>query len=407
MIVGAPIPILYFSNEFERGGAEEHLLTLLRSLDRRHFRPLLACTPQMAALLGKEVPEDVEVLPLCLRKPHHLSAAYRLTSALRRRRVMILHSHMFYASFFASPVGRFAGVPVVIETPHVRERWRRGWLKSSYLPDRFAARFVNYFVAVSNSNAHYLIEEKKLPKQKIIVIRNGCDLHRFDPSHRAPAGMKTKLGFGESDPLLVVIGRLEPQKGHSVLLHAMPATLREIPNLRLVCVGEGSLKQPLATLTHNLGISGSVRFVGFQSNITDWLALADATVLPSFYEGLPLAAIESLAAGRPVIASHVDGTPEVVVNGVSGLTFAPGDIVALSSAMVRLLSDRQWLSALGRAGRQWVLRFFSKEQQVRETEALYFYALKKRRVALGRGTDRPRYGIDVEDIESRLGQLAA
>ena len=135
--------------------------------------------------------------------------------------------------------------------------------------------------------------------------------------------------------------------------------------------------------------------------------MADATVLPSFYGGLPLAAIESLAAGRPVIASDVDGTPEVVVNGVTGLLFPPGDVAALAGAISRLLDDPLWKAALGRAGRQWALKYFSHEQQVRETEALYRYALRKHEKRVRFGEERSAARTDVDGVESRLGELGA
>src|SRR5690348_10119855 len=112
-----PIPILYFSNEPTRGGAEEHLLTLLRGLDRTYFQPLLACPSELAEKLRPDLPTDVEVFPISLRELSHVGAMLRLTRVLRERAVKILHSHLFYASLFASPIGRMCGVPVIIETP--------------------------------------------------------------------------------------------------------------------------------------------------------------------------------------------------------------------------------------------------------------------------------------------------
>src|SRR4029077_6686330 len=122
----------------------------------------------------------------------------------------------------ASPVGHFCGVPVVIETTHVRELWRTGW-KSNFVIDRAVGKCVDRFIAVSEANARYLIQNKGLPGNKISVIRNGSDVHRFDPAYRPSGSLKTSLGFGESDPVLMVVARLEPQKGHRILLDAMPA----------------------------------------------------------------------------------------------------------------------------------------------------------------------------------------
>jgi len=385
--VSRPLSVLYFSNELVRGGAEEHMLTLLRGLDRKIFRPLLVGTPEVIEQLKPDLPEDVEVTIQRLRSPRDLSAAWHLGRVLRTRRVDILHSHLFYASLFASPLGRLCRVPVIIETPHVRENWRHGWLKGRFVVDRLIARFVDRYIAVSASNRRYLVEEKGLPATKIVTIYNGCDVDRFDPQHVAPTTLRASLGFSTEDHILVVLARLEPQKGHHVLLAAFPEVLRQFPHARLVCVGEGSLRRALEDQARALGVLAAVRFVGQQANVTDWLALADLTVLPSFWEGLPLAAIESLAIGRPVVATAVDGTPEAVVDGHTGLTVPAGDPAPLARAICRLLSNPAERQQFGQAGRVWVLEHFTQQRQLRETQNLYLAAFerhaKRRQVAPG------------------------
>jgi len=368
------ISVMYFSNELSRGGAEEHILTLLRGLDRKHFRARWVCPPALAAQLASDVPADVELLRLEFRRPGQFSAAVRLAYLIRRCRVDILHSHLFYASLFASPVGWFCRVPVVMETPHVREAWRQG-LKSHYLADRLAGTFVDRYIAVSHANARYLLEEKGLPAHKISVIHNGRDIEQFDPEHPAPDGMRKKLGFGENDPVLAIVGRLEPQKGHCVLFDALSIVRQEFPSVRLVCVGEGSLRTELERQVFTLGLEDVVRFVGFQSQPASWLALADFTVLPSFYEGLPLAAIDSMAAGRAVVATAVDGTPEVVLDGKTGLTVPPGDAARLANAIRRLLRDPRLRGELGRNARKFVLEKFTQQRQIQQTQELYLSTL--------------------------------
>jgi len=366
--------VLYFSNSLVRGGAEEHMLTLLRGLDRRFFRPHLTCTPELAKMLRAEIPTDVEVFPLCLRKPGQLAAALRLRHILHEREVGILHSHLFFSSAFASPIGWACRVPVIMETPHVRERWRRGAVKGRFFVDRFVGRFVDYYIAVSTANRRYLIEEKGLPEEKVYVIYNGCDLGKFAHQCSTPQALKASLNIGDSDPVLMVVGRLEPQKGHRVLLEALPQLRCEFPKIRLICLGEGDLRADLEKQARDLGLERCAHFVGYQSNVPSWLMQGDVVVLPSFYEGLPLAAIEALAAGRAVVATAVDGTPEVVLNGKTGLTVPPGDVRLLAEAISRLLRDPILRQSLGAAGRTWVTERFNQNRQIRQTERLYLYA---------------------------------
>ncbi len=371
-----PIPILYFSNEPTRGGAEEHLLTLLRGLDRTYFQPLVACPSELAEKLRPDLPSDVEVFPISLRKLSDAGAMLRFAWILRKRSVKILHSHLFYASLFASPIAWMCGVPAIIETPHVREDWRRGWLKSKFVVDRVVGRIVTRYVAVSHANKRYLAEEKALAKEKITVIHNGSDLRRFHPGQTPSSNLRQSLGIGTKDPVLMVIGRLEPQKGHKILFEAIPSVRSEFSSVRLVCVGTGSLHNELLNLVRELGIEDAVRFVGFQADVAEWLNLADVTVLPSFYEGLPLVAIESLAAAKPVVATAVDGSGEVVVDGETGLTVPPGNPQALAAAVCRLLRDAELRKKLGRQGREWVCKHFDEREQIKQTQDLYLAALE-------------------------------
>lgn len=387
------INLLYFSNEPVRGGVEEHMLMLLQGLNRKHFRLHLVCHPELVSKLRPDLPDDVHVVPLYLERLYQISAGVRFAQILRERQVDILHSHLFRASLVASPIGRLCGVPLVFETPHVREHWRQGWLKGHFLIDRLAGRSVTHYIAVSKANAQYLIDSKGLPAHKVRVIHNGCDLERFRTSHRPPVDLKKTLGFAGSDPMLVVLARLESQKGHRVLIDAMSAVHAQFPSVRLVCVGAGSLRDELESQVRQAGLNESVRFVGYQSNVADWLALADFVVLPSFYEGLPLVAIESLAAGRAVVASAVDGTPEVVVHEKTGLTVPPGDSPALAAAICRMLHEPELRQRLAENGRRWALENFSVQRFIESTEQLYLAAwqnhLNEGPVATSVASERP------------------
>jgi glycosyltransferase involved in cell wall biosynthesis len=368
--MSAALAICMFDNEVVRGGAEEHMLCLLRGLDRRRFRPLLVCPAELIALLRPGLPDDVEVLPLALFSHRQFGLMWELSSFLRRQGVQVLHSHGFRPSILASPVGRWAGVPVTVETPHVREYWRKGW-KANFVFDRVAGRLVDRYIAVSEANQKYLVEEKKLPEKKVTVIRNGCDISRFESAPAVPADLKRRAGFNQGDRVLLVAARLEPQKGHSVLLQAMALLKPEFPDLRVVMLGDGSLRSLLEMQVRELGLEGSVHIPGHSPDTRQWMSVADICVLPSFAEGLPLFAIECLAAERSMVASAVDGTPEIIVDGKTGLTVPPGDVAALAGAIASLLRDPAHAAQLAAAGAEWVRKNFTLERQIRETENLY------------------------------------
>ena len=365
------IRIAYFSNSVVRGGVEEHILTLLRGLNRERFQPHLVCPPKLVEQLGMDIPQDVSIFTLRLARPFDLKPAYRLSRYLIKHRIQILHSHLFNASLFATPIGWLSRVPLIIETPHLRESWRHGWFKGSFFIDRCVGRAVDMYIAVSDANARYLCDTKKIPKHKIQMIHNGSDISRFNPAHTAPISLKTSLALHEKDPVILVPARLEPQKGHGILLKALSRVVAEFPSVCVVCAGDGVLRNSLEEQTLSLGLGKNVRFIGRTSRIEDWLAVSDFCVLPSFFEGLPLVAVESLAAGRPVVATAVDGTPEVVLDGQTGIMVPPGDIVRLAAAICRMLSDEKLRKSMAAAGRVWVLKHFTQQRQLEETQDFY------------------------------------
>jgi len=370
------IAVLLFTGTRIRYGAEEHILTLLRGLPRALFRLHLVCHPELADAIRSDLPADVELIELSSGPPWRLKDILQFSRILKKRRIDILHSHMSFSSRFASPIGWASGVRAIFETTHVSENWRRGWLKSSSLPDRGFGYFVDFYIAVSKANELYLTNQKGLPRKKVVVIRNGCDLSRFSVSRDKRSAMRKEMGLQDDTPVLIVPARLEPQKGHSVLLDAVLLIRREFPTLQVFCLGEGSLRKVLEGKALQLGLQHTMRFLGFQRNLNDWYAMGDLTVLSSFYEGLPLVAIESLAASRAVVATDVDGTPEVVINGISGKTVPPGQPAELADAICGLLREPALIEKLGRQGRDLVVREFDQQKQVQQTAALYLSSLE-------------------------------
>lgn len=384
----SPISILMYTGTQVRYGVEEHILTLLRELPRTHFKFHLACPRHLADQFGSDLPTDVEVLALRGTSSSRLQDGISLARFICERAIGIVHSHMFFSSRFASPIAKLCNVPIVLETTHVAENWRRGWFGSSFVVDRAVGRFVDYFIAVSEANARYLIQQKGHPKEKVVVIRNGCQLDRFQNAEGRSI-LRRQRGLDENIPLIVVPARLEPQKGHRVLLEALPAVRSEFPQAQFLFLGEGRLKRELQEQVEALDLRNIVQFVGFQPDVANWYALADFTVLPSFYEGLPLVAIESLAASRPLVATAVDGTPEVVINGKTGLTIPPGNPTELAKAICHLLRNPQLADTYGRQGRLWVEQEFSQEKQVRETSDLYVRSWEAKRRAVNVQQNQP------------------
>jgi glycosyltransferase involved in cell wall biosynthesis len=365
--------ILFFLNSGVHGGVEEVVLSLLRGLPRDRFEPHLAAPQPLLDVFAKHLePLNVTTLPIELRSWRQWREIWMLFAYLRRHQIEIVNSHLFYATCFAAPIARLAGVPCVIETTHGPESWRSSWWKRHCFVDRCIELFVSLNIAVSEANRGYLELTKRYPVHKLRVVPNGRDLSQYtEAPEESVQQLRRHFGIEAHDRVAVVVGRLEEQKGHRYLLEALPSVTSACPDFRVVLVGEGSLRPELEDRVAALGMERSVIFAGHRADVTLFYALADFVILPSLYEGMPLVAIEAAAAGRALIATAVDGTMEVVIPGVTGLLVPKQSTEALTEAIQDLLDHPHTAQALGRAARRRAETLFSVERQVQETSRLF------------------------------------
>ncbi len=355
------------------GGAEEHALSILTGMSAYGFEPYLAAPSELIESMEPALTDaGVKCMRLQFSSRLDVLSGARLLRFIRRENIALVHCHLFTASLHGAGVARMAGVDGVIETCHGPEVWRMGkGLRGSFWVDRQVGRLVDKYVAVSHAAARHLIETKGVPKSKIRVIHNGRDLDRFAPAD-TQRGIATRAALElDDEPTILTLARLEDQKGHRHLIDALAMLAARRPNLVTLLAGSGPLEHLLRAQCAALGIADRVRFLGYRRDVAELLEAADLVVLPSLYEGLPLVAIEALAAGRAMIATEVDGTPEVVIHEKTGLLVPPANPVALAAAIERLLDDPALASRLASQGRKFVQQNFALQRQIEQTVALY------------------------------------
>lgn len=363
------VRLLFVLTSPVRGGVEEVVLALLRGLDPAEFRLALAAPRTLLDAFGPDLAGvRVDGEAVAAENPLDLAEVARLRGVLRRVRPDVVNAHLFRATVLAAPLARWYGARVV-ETYHGREGWRQG-RRGAFLPDRLVARFVDHVIAVSAAARAFLIEGKGYRADRISVVPNGRDLSVFRPG-QAREAVRKELGLDGTVPLVGVVGRLEPQKGHTYLLEAWPAVLRDFPDARLLVAGDGTLRRALQAQAQALGAADSVIFAGFRADVPRLLDALDVLCLPSLYEGMPLTAIEAAAMARPVVATAVDGTPEVVADGETGRLVPPAAARPLAEALLDLLRDPARARRMGEAARARALVRFDLTRQVEETARIY------------------------------------
>lgn len=360
--------ILHYTDSADFGGAEQALLHLLAGLDRRRWRSLLVYhpAPGLAPLLEGARRLGVPVLP-APPLPLGRTGARRIPGFVGRIRGIkpdVFHAHLTWplACKYGLLSAILARVPVIVATLQLFVDLP--YDRSTRLQQRLIARGIGRYIAVSRESAARLRDAFRLPAGKIEVIHNAVPTRPF--ARAADPELHATQGRG-GPPVVLTVARLDAQKGLPYLLEA--ATL--VPEAAFVIAGDGPERARLEALARDLGLGDRLVFLGRRGDIPALLASCDLFVLPSLYEGLPLAVLEAMAAGKPVVATAIGGTDEAVAHGETGWLVPPGDPAALAGAIRALLADPPLARRLAKAGNARLRREFSAETMVARVEALY------------------------------------
>lgn len=298
-----------------------------------------------------------------------------LVRLLRDERIDVLHSHKFGSNVWAAALAPLARVPVLVAHEHT---WSfEGQPLRRFLDRELIARSSEAFLAVSREDRRRMIDVERIPPDSVTLVPNGID--------PVPAGdgerVRRELGIEAEVPVVGAVAVLRPQKALDVLLRAVAALTGKFPALRVLIAGEGPERAELEALAAELGVADRVTLLGQRSDVPDLLAALDMAVSSSSFEGTPLAMMEYMDAGLPVVATRVGGVPDLIDDGVHGLLVEPGDPGALAAAMGELLRDPERARAMGERGRERRRSEFSIEATVRRLERLYEDLAARRGVA--------------------------
>lgn len=365
---GRPARVLFVVNGFAPGGGELKLLELVEQLRIRFpgaYRCVVCSVGQGGVLEERfrKAADRVAVYP----KRHAWDAGLigRVAGLIREERIELAQTTLFYADVIGAAASRLTGVKAVVSWEAVTQPYGPLHL-AAY---RLASKWMTLSVSVSEAIRRRVSEERGVPASKTRAILYGVDTERFRP---LPGGAARRgLGLKGKGPVFGVIARLTEQKGHRFLLEAAASALRVRPDLRFVFAGDGPLRETLEAQARGLGIGDRVRFLGFRSDVPALLAAFDVFVLPSLYEGLPNAVLEAMACGRPVVATAVDGTPEVVEDGVTGLLVPPRDPARLSEALLKTAGSARLRERMGREARRRAVALHGVDRQVDAFHGLY------------------------------------
>lgn len=359
-----PVRVLHVVAHFGPAGTEVGVSKLANLSDRALIETSI-CSSFPAPPRRPRLEPDVTLHELNRRRGHDPRLIASLRALFRQTRPDIVHTHGWGTLCEGLLAARLAGVPAVIHGEHGTMEIRR----RNLIVQRWVWSRVNQVLSVSSRLAERMAATVGFPRDAIRVIRNGVDLHRFAGVERDAA--RQALHLGASDLAIGSVGRFQPVKDHANLLQACARLHRRGHPHVLVLAGMGPLREQLEQLAADLGIHEHVRFLGHRRDVEWVLAALDVFALPSKSEGLSNTIQEAMAAGVPVVATHVGGADELVQADVTGQLVPAQDPDALAGALADMLSDEDRRRHMGAAGRRRAEAEMSIEHMVTSYERLY------------------------------------
>ena len=400
-----PAGVAFVISELTVGGLERAVLDLINRLDRARFRPVLCCMKQSGRDSGRNAPKPgifppetesaLDGLPVyegLTRSKYDAMAVLRLARIIRRHRVKVVFAVGGRDALLWGPLaGKVARAPVVVGAVHSMRPGVLLW------PHRLVLRRVDAVVAVAEKMRHDLAAGDGIPAARIAVIHNGIEPEIYDRPSGGRA-LRSALGLRDGAPLVGIVAALRKIKCHEMFLQAASLVVREFPEARFVIVGDGPERERLQGLQRQLKLDRAVHFLGHRTDVPEILAALDVFALSSGSEAFPIAVLEAMAAGKPVVATNVGAVAEAVDDGETGYLVEAGDAQALARATCELLRDRERARRMGLAGRRRVRSLFTLDENAARTERLLLALLRAKSAA-----PREAAPVSVEMVDTDQG----
>lgn len=363
------------------GGEIVCLQQMRASRERGHDVCLLVPDEGSTADAARREGFEVEVFPL--KRTFHFHRAVQFALWLKKRHIDLVHTHTTLEGMVLSRLGAWlAGVPIICHH-HLEHTYNTNSII------RFLQRLADNFtglsainLAVSEDTRKSLISSGNCA-DKISVLPNGVSLSTRSNGHY-PVDIQQTLSIPADAVIVGCVARLSPIKGQEDLIRAIKRISSQVESAHLILIGAdiatgGQYQQTLAHLAAGLGIAEKVHFTGYRPDASQLIDHFDIFVLPSYREAMPMSILEAMAAAKPVIATHVNGVPEVVIDGVTGILVPPGDPETLADAILRLLHDPDLARRMGAAGRARVEEHFNLDRLNEQLFQIYDQVVAKHR----------------------------
>jgi glycosyltransferase involved in cell wall biosynthesis len=349
------------------GGQENRIYHEALGIKKLGARVIIVCQP--GSVIGQRAAAAIEVEYCNMRKSYDIPAIHHLLNVIKKEQVDVVNTHSGKDSLLAAIAGRLSSrKPVIVRTRHL----------ALPITSRFTYSILPHrVVTVSERVRQYLVNEEGIRPGRVAAVPTGVNLEMFDPDKNAGM-LRAELNLADNVPLVGMVAIFRIKKGHHILLEAVPHILKEIPDTVFVLAGNGPTLDKIKSMVKEMDLEKHILFPGLRPDVPDILKSIDIFVLPTLQEALGTSILEAMAMEKPVVSSRVDGVPEIVKEGITGLLVEPDNPETLAKAIITLLRDKNRARKMGVEGRKLAEQYFTVDKMVNGMHDLYTSLLKSR-----------------------------
>lgn len=376
------IKILLINTQMEKGGAQKAMLSLASNLSTELF-DVTVCTMYDKGNFIESFEKDYDLKINNLKMKQQgggllaklfafLKGLLLLGQIIKKNKIDVVQSYSHTANIIVPLIAFMFGVKVRITSQRMsldkmskKVQWLDRLVENSFL--------VTKLTSVSEGTKKSCIRDQNINPEKIFTIPNGIDLVKLDKviAEADLNKLKTKLNIEEGQISVITVARLHKQKGHTYYLQAIKKVVKKYPNTKYYLVGHGELQPAIEKYINDNNLANNVVLLGARNDVPALLATCDIFVLPSLWEGMPNTVLEAMGVGMPVIATSVDGTPEIISNEFEGILITPKRVDEIEKALLLLLNDEKLRTDMSSAARQRIEDHFSLNRTTKMFESLY------------------------------------
>lgn len=365
-------PNLLFINSITiYAGGEVWMLSVMKEMVKRGFEVTLVCKPE-AEIISHAKKEKIEVLPIRIAGDFDPISISQLVKVYKKRKIDIVIANVGKDIRLAGLAAKLSrGISVI--ALHQVDREIKNNLRYRFTYNSLAKMIVVNSLATKNT---LLKSAPWLQDEKINVVYHGIDYEKYSLANTRD--LRMEFGLSPQDLIIGFVGRLSIQKGINYMLDAFRLVTEKFKDVHLVIAGTGELENMIKEFTRKFNLENKIHLLGFRKDIPDLMKSFDIFILPSIWEGFGLVLIEAMAAGKSVVATNTSSIPEIVKDGRNGILVPPENAIAISDALIKLISDRELRLKFGKAGQEIVKQKFTTERMINDYEKI-FYKIKKMR----------------------------